>query len=184
MDWCSNMIEHTLAGHFLVATPLIDLPPFARSVVLMLEHDDTGAIGIILNQDSGLLVADLLPEVAAFVTEPAHIFVGGPVSTDAALALAEAPSGSFLRPSPLATIGLVDPTDPPSDIGAMRIFAGYSGWDPDQLETEIEDHAWWPTLADTSTLFADTSDLWRQTVKRAPGRIPLFGTFPDDPSTN
>jgi len=184
MDWSSSMIEDNLAGRFLVATPIIDLPPFARSVVLLLEHDDTGAIGIILNRDSGLLVADLLPEVATLVTEPAHVFIGGPVSTDTAVALARAPRDSFLRPSPLATIGLIDPTDPPGGVDAMRIFAGYSGWDPGQLEAEIEEQAWWPTLADVEAVFTDTRDLWRESVKRAPGRIPLFGTYPDDPSTN
>lgn len=178
------MSDDTLAGRFLIATPLIDLPPFSRSVVLLLEHDDTGAIGLILNRDSGVLVADLLPDVAPLVSEPAHVFIGGPVSTDTAVALAHAPAESFLRPSPFATIGLVDPTDPPDEVGSLRIFAGYSGWDPGQLEAEIEEQAWWPTLADVRAIFVDTADLWRETVKRAPGRAPLFGTFPDDPSTN
>ncbi len=178
------MIDDNLAGRFLAATPLIDLPPFSRSVVLILEHDETGAIGVILNQDSGLLVADLLPEVVTLVSEPAHVFIGGPVSTDTAVALARAPQDSFLRPTPFPTIGLVDPTDPPHGIEAMRIFAGYSGWDPGQLEAEIDEQAWWPTLADADAIFGDPAELWRETVKRAPGRAPLFGTFPDDPSTN
>ncbi|MCL1598743.1 MAG: YqgE/AlgH family protein, partial [Actinomycetia bacterium] len=94
------MTDDPLAGRFLIATPLIDLPPFGRSVVLLLEHDETGSVGLILNKDSGLLVADLLPDVAPLVTEPAHVFIGGPVSTDTAVALAHAPERSFLRPSP------------------------------------------------------------------------------------
>lgn len=184
MDWSSNMTDDPLAGRFLIATPLIDLPPFGRSVVLLLEHDETGSVGLILNKDSGLLVADLLPDVAPLVTEPAHVFIGGPVSTDTAVALAHAPERSFLRPSPLASIGLIDPTDPPDGVRALRIFAGYAGWDPGQLEAEIDEQAWWTTRPNVAAIFADTRDLWRDTLKRAPGRAPLFVTFPDDPSTN
>ena len=178
------MLDDRLTGRFLVATPIIDGPPFARSVILILEHDDTGAIGVILNMDSGLLVADLLPDAVPLVTDPANIFIGGPVSTDTALALAHVPGGPFLRPSPFQDIGLVDPVHPPVGVTSMRIFAGYSGWDPDQLEAEIEEQAWWATPPDMASLFTDTCDLWRETVRRAPGRIPLFGTFPADPSTN
>lgn len=178
------MYEESYAGQFLVATPLIATPPFARSVILLLEHDESGAIGVILNRDSGLLVEDLLPEAEPVVSEPPHVFVGGPVSTDTAIALARAPRGSFLRPSPLGTIGLVDPTAPPDDVTALRIFAGYAGWDPGQLQDEINEEAWWVTLADIEAIFSDTSDLWRTTVRRCPGHIPLYGTFPFDPSTN
>jgi len=182
--WFSTMTDVCIAGQFLVATPVIHLPPFARSVVLVLEHDETGAVGVILNRDSGLLVSDLLPDIETLVADPPHVFIGGPVSTDTAVALARAPKGSFLRPTPLGTIGLVDPTNLPDGVTAMRIFAGYSGWDPDQLEAELDEGAWWPMLADVRSIFSDTHDLWRETVRRAPGRIPLFGTFPDDPSTN
>ncbi len=178
------MRDENYAGKFLVSTPVITTPPFARSVVLLLEHDETGAIGIILNRDSGLLIADLLPEIEPLVTDPPHVFIGGPVSTDTAIGLARAPRGSFLRPSALGSIGLVDPTSPPEHVSELRVFAGYAGWDPGQLKNELEEQAWWVTLADADAIFGDTSDLWRSTVRRAPGRIPLFGTYTDDPATN
>jgi len=178
------MVERTLAGQFLSATPLIATPPFARSVILLLEHDDTGAIGIILNRDSGLPLDEILPEAAAYVVDPPHVFLGGPVSTETALALAKAPSDSFLRPAALGTIGLVDPLSPPSGVSAMRIFAGYAGWDPGQLEAEIDEQAWWATLADVQAIFGDTTNLWRETIRSAPGRIPLFETYTDNPMTN
>ena len=178
------MVERTLAGQFLAATPLISTPPFARSVILLLEHDDTGAIGVILNRDSGLPLDDVLPEAVPYVVEPPNIFLGGPVSTETALGLARAPADSFLRPAALGTIGLVDPTDPPSGVSLMRIFAGYAGWDPGQLESEIEEQAWWVTLADVTAIFADTTDLWRETLRKAPGRIPLFETYTDNPMSN
>ena len=178
------MTDQTYPGRFLVATPLISTPPFARSVILLLEHDDTGAIGAMLNQDSGLPLDELLPEAAEHVVDPPNVFVGGPVSTETALGLARAPADSFLRPAALGTIGLVDPTTPPSGVSAMRIFAGYAGWDPGQLEAELEEQAWWVTLADIDAIFGDTTDLWRETLRRAPGRIPLFETYTDNPMSN
>ena len=178
------MADETLAGRFLVATPLIATPPFARSVILLLEHDDTGAIGVILNHDSELPLDEVLPEASRYVVDPPNVFVGGPVSTETALGLAMAPADSFLRPAALGTIGLVDPTEPPSGVSALRIFAGYAGWDPGQLEAEIEEQAWWVTLADVDAIFADTSNLWRETLRTAPGRIPLFETYTDNPMNN
>jgi putative transcriptional regulator len=178
------MADRTYAGQFLVATPLITTPPFARSVILLLEHDDSGAIGVVLNADSGLPLDELLPEAVPHVVEPPNVFVGGPVSTETALGLARAPKGSFLRPSALGTIGLVDPTSPPRGVSAMRIFAGYAGWDPGQLEAEIDEQAWWVTLANVDAIFSDPTDLWRETIRRAPGRIPLFETYTDDPMMN
>jgi putative transcriptional regulator len=176
--------DDTYAGRFLVATPLISTPPFARSVILLLEHDETGAIGVILNADSGLPLDELLPEAAPNVVDPPNVFVGGPVSTETALGLARAPSGSFLRPSALGIIGLVDPTDPPPGVSELRIFAGYAGWDPGQLEAEIDEQAWWVTLADVDVIFGDTTDLWRATLRTAPGRIPLYETYTEDPAMN
>ena len=178
------MTDQTFAGQFLTATPLISTPPFARSVILLLEHDDTGAIGVVLNRDSGLPLDDLLPEAAPYVVDPPNVFLGGPVSTETALGLARAPADSFLRPAALGTIGLVDPTGPPPGVTAMRIFAGYAGWDPGQLEAEIDEQAWWVTLADIDAIFADTTNLWRETIRTAPGRIPLFETYTDNPMSN
>ena len=178
------MDNRTLAGQFLAATPLIATPPFARSVILLLEHDDTGAIGIVLNHDSELPLADLLPEAAAYVIDPPNVFVGGPVSMETALGLARAPADSFLRPAALRTIGLVDPREPPSGVSEMRVFAGYAGWNPGQLEAEIEEQAWWVTLADTDAIFADPTNLWRETLRAAPGHIPLFETYTDNPMNN
>jgi len=178
------MAEAMYAGQFLVATPIIGTPPFDRSVILVLEHDDTGAIGVVVNHDSGLPLAELLPEAVPYVVDPPNLFVGGPVSTETALGLARAPRGSFLRPSALGTIGLVDPTDPPAGVTEMRVFAGYAGWDPGQLEAEIEEQAWWVMLANVEAIFTDTTNLWRETVRSAPGHIPLFETYTDNPTAN
>lgn len=153
-------------------------------MILVLEHDDTGAIGVVVNHDSGLPLTELLPEAVPYVVDPPNLFVGGPVSTETALGLARASRGSFLRPSPFASIGLVDPTSPPDSVTAMRVYAGYAGWVPGQLEAEIEEQAWWVTDADVDAIFADTTHLWRATVRAAPGHVPFFGTYTDNPMAN
>lgn len=175
----------SVAGSFLVATPLVGGPPFWKSVVLILEHDDSGAIGLILNAPTDAAVIDHLPLENADITESDTIHVGGPVSTDTAIVVVQSPTAAFVRPSPLGDIGIADPDALPPDIAAIRVFAGYSGWDPDQLEAEIAAGAWWVMTVDRDAIFSDDiEDLWYRTVARGAGRIALHRTFPDDPSLN
>lgn len=175
----------TLAGSFLVATPIIVTAPFARSVVFLLEHDDTGAIGVVLNRSTNLLVEDHLPGFTDTLSDPPVVFLGGPVSSDTAIALGRGTDLEFLRPNALSGLGIVDIEDSVSGLASLRIFAGYSGWDPDQLEAEIEEGAWWVLPADVEEVFAsDVEDMWERTVERAPGSIPLYATYPADPTTN
>ncbi len=94
------MPETSFAGRFLVATPIITTPPFARSVVLLLEHDESGAIGVVLNQPTNLAVQDHLPEIDGVLSDPALVFLGGPVSSETAIALGRGSSADFLRPVP------------------------------------------------------------------------------------
>lgn len=179
------MNESTYAGQFLVATPIITLPPFSRSVVLLLEHDASGAVGLILNSPTDLLVRDHLPAYGDTVCEPALVFLGGPVSSDTALALGQGQNIELLRPSGLAGVGIVDIEASLTDLEQLRIFAGYSGWDPGQLEAELEEGAWWLLPARLEDVFAnEASVLWERTVERAPGTIPLYTTYPPDPSEN
>lgn len=174
-----------IAGRFLVATPLIGSPPFARAVVLMLEHDESGSVGVILNAKTQLLVAEHLPLLADAVSPPASVFLGGPVSTDTAVTLGASGTADFLRPTPLGNIGILDPEELPDDLSGLRVFAGYSGWDPGQLDDELEQGSWWVLPPDRSAIFApDTSHLWQHTIKSAPGTIAFHTTFPEDVSLN
>ena len=109
------------AGSFLVATPVIGSPPFARSVVLVLEHDDSGAIGIILNARTQLLVKDHIEPLADLATPPASVFLGGPVSTETAITLGQSGTADFLRPTPLGNIGILDPENIPEDLTKMTL---------------------------------------------------------------
>jgi putative transcriptional regulator len=178
------VLEST-AGKLLVATPNVRGAPFERSVVVVLEHDDAGAIGIVLNYPTDLPVVDHLPEIASHVSEPRVVFLGGPVQPDAAIALGRSPSGRFMTPSMFGDVGVVDVTDLPDDIGHLRIYAGYAGWSRGQLEDELAEGSWWVVPPPPGVLFAPATDaLWQDAVAAAPGRTRLYATYPDDPSRN
>jgi putative transcriptional regulator len=180
-----NIQFGSLAGSVLVATPVIIDPPFARTVVALLEHDREGALGLIVNLPSDLPVGRYLPEALPRIVPPAVIFVGGPVGTDSALGLVMSDDADSIRPSPFSGVSIVDPTVPPGADIEMRVFGGFSGWTPGQLENEIAEGAWWTALAHSADFFTPTPELlWETTVRRVKGRAPLYATFPDDPSTN
>ena len=180
-----NPKYRSLAGWVLVATPIITDPPFSRTVVAVIEHDAEGALGVIINLPSDLPVDRFLPEATNVVVPPRVIFVGGPVGADSALGILQADDANSIRPSPFAGISMVDPTDQYREHGGMRVFAGFAGWSPDQLEDEIGEGAWWSVLAHRENFFTPQPELlWEATVRRVKGRVPLYATFPDDPSTN
>jgi putative transcriptional regulator len=178
-------VGESTAGKLLVATPNVRGAPFERSVIVMLEHDDAGAIGIVLNYPTDLPVVDHLPEISSHVSEPKVVFLGGPVQPDAAIALGRSPSGRFMTPSMFGDVGVVDVTDLPDDIGHLRIYAGYAGWSPGQLEDELAEGSWWVMTPRPGALFAPTTHaLWQDAVATAPGRTRLYTTYPDDPASN
>jgi putative transcriptional regulator len=171
----------SLAGKLIVATPLIGTPPFARSVVLMLEHDEAGAVGLILNASTGLSVAEHVPALGSRVNPPAEVFLGGPVMPEIAVILGRSETAEFIHPSGIRGVGLVDGDDLPDDVSDLRVFAGYSGWDAGQLDAELEEGAWWAVEAPVGDIFTTNAEhMWERTVERAPGRVPLHRNYPVD----
>jgi putative transcriptional regulator len=177
--------QGSLAGSVLVATPVITGAPFSRTVLAMIEHDAEGALGIIINVPTDLSVDRFLPETAIAVVPPAVIFIGGPVGSDSALGLLRNGVAEGIRPSPFAGVAIVDPTDTQLVDGDLRVFGGFAGWSPGQLEAEIAEGAWWSALAHIDDFFTPTpASLWSATVRRVRGRAPLYATYPDDPGAN
>lgn len=158
--------------------------------MLVLEHGDDGAIGIVLNRDSAVTVADVFPEWNELVAPPEAVFVGGPVSTEAVIALARrrhAGIDGFVEV--LDDLGTIDLADDPLDIGAslqsLRVFSGYSGWSAGQLEDELEQGAWFVVNLEPTDPFVDTPErLWRDVLRRQRGRIALFANWPEDATVN
>lgn len=166
-------------------------PNFHRTVVYLIDHGEDGALGVVLNRPTDIAVGDLVPTWAPYVSEPATVFYGGPVSPDAALCLGRCRAGAD---SPLWTaldgdVGVVDlngdPLDAPGGITGLRVFAGYSGWSPGQLEAEMGMDGWFVLEAEADDLFAPTAEaLWRRVLKRQQGPLRRFAGFPEDPSVN
>lgn len=177
--------DSSYAGHLLIATPLVKSPPFQRSVVYLGEHGPLGALGVILNNPTNVTVFEILPNLADLASAPAVIHLGGPVQTDAAIVLARSTTQEFAMGTAFPDIGVVDPSDPPADTSALRVYAGFSGWGPGQLEEEIATGSWWRVVARREDLFtSDDVDLWARSVRRVGGRAALHVTYPDDPSVN
>jgi putative transcriptional regulator len=173
------------AGKILVATPLIVGAPFERSVVVMLEHDEHGAVGVVANLPTDIPVDEVLPGLDVRIHPPAVVFIGGPVATDTAVIVGRSPTGVFLMSSPGGDVGILDTSEPVTDADHVRVFAGYSGWSPGQLEFELAEDSWWVLPLDLDVVFShDTSTVWARVLASAPAPIAYHATFPDDPATN
>jgi putative transcriptional regulator len=176
-------------GRLLVATPPLEDPNFDRTVIYVLEHHDEGALGLVLNRPSPEQLGEPLDGWVDLQTDPSLVFSGGPVETDALIALARTSqplddAGDHLAPlsGDIASADLAaDPALVVSSIDALRVFRGYSGWGPGQLEDEIEAGAWMVLDPDPSDLFtSDPGDLWRHVLRRQPGRLSWLAEAPDD----
>jgi putative transcriptional regulator len=185
-------VSEVEAGMLLVATPALDDPNFADTVILVLDVDDNGALGVVLNRPSGLPVAEVLDAWRDVVTEPEVLFQGGPVMTEGALAVAllhasvETPVGFREVTGKLGLIDLDTPVELLGDsLHALRIFAGYAGWGAGQLDGEIETGSWYVVPAVADDVFReDPSDLWRDVLRRQPGDLAWHSTRPADPDLN
>lgn len=185
-----------LAGQLLVATPRLVDPNFARRVVLVLDHGEHGALGVVIDRPSGVSVDEILPQWHPRAAPPAEIFVGGPVARNALVGLvrlqsidAPEPAGWHLLVQAERPVGTVDLTADPeplseSVVGA-RLFSGYAGWDSGQLEAEIEEGSWYvvPSLA-PDPVSADPEGLWRRVLRRQGGALAVVSGFPPDPAMN
>jgi putative transcriptional regulator len=159
----------------------------------MLEHHDDGALGVVINRPSDEALAEPLERWADLQATPGTVFHGGPVEPDAliALALAREPvTEATDELSPVAgRVASADLTTDPAFVqgvvAAVRIFRGYAGWGPGQLEGEIEAGAWLVLDAEPDDVFAtDPDELWRSVLRRQGGRLAWLADAPDDLSAN
>jgi putative transcriptional regulator len=190
------MSEGTMIGRLLVATPQLADPNFTRTVVLIVQHHEEGAVGVVLNRPTQLTVDEVLPRWASLASDPSVLFRGGPVSPEGAICLGrlqeagDAPEGwRQLDAAGLEGLGLIDLDVPPvmlaSSLGRLRVFAGYAGWTTGQLEQEITEGAWYLLPADPADPFeADPHVLWGQVLRRQGGQLAMLATLPQDPTLN
>jgi len=182
-----------LKGRLLVATPNLGDPNFERTVVLVLEHGDEGALGVVLNRPSELDLAEPLPEWARAAAHPSVVFIGGPVAPSAAVCLARlgryGGTEGWLPLPPDGVVGTLDLDSDPDEaiprLDEIRVFAGYAGWGPGQLESEIDDGGWFVVDADPADPLSPAPErLWAQVLRRQRGAVALFAAYPADPTLN
>ena len=172
----------SLAGQLLIASPTLT-DYFQRAVVLVLGHGEEGAMGVVLNRPSELDVADAVPALAEEVGDDDLVYRGGPVSPQSVVALAEFDDPARAASMVLGPVGVLDPERIDGSVGRLRVFAGYAGWGPGQLESELEEEAWFVVPADPEDLFGD-QDLWPVALQRKGGPYALLARMPSDPSLN
>ena len=177
----------------LANTDLLE-PTFRRSVIYIVEHNDGGTLGVVLNRPSETAVYNVLPQWAQIASKPKTMFIGGPVKRDAALCLAVLRVGAVPDDVPglrhvAGRMAMVDLDADPESIAPLvegvRIFAGYSGWTLGQLEGEIERDDWIVLSAlPSDVLVGGKEDLWGQVLRRQPMPLSLLATHPIDVSRN
>jgi len=172
----------SLAGNLLVATPILLDPHFYRTVVLVIQHDEDGCVGIVLNRPTEESVADHIPDWADLVPDPSIINYGGPVEPDVAIGLSLTPEGLSTGVPGLSLIDLGE--TPGGTSSPVRIYSGYSGWGSDQLESEIATGSWYVVQASPDDPFDTDDGQWRRVLKRQPGFLSVVSTFPDDIAMN
>jgi putative transcriptional regulator len=175
-------MEESLRGQLLIAAPsLFDY--FRRTVVLVIEHSEEGAMGVMLNRVSETTVGEAVPALADLAGDEDLVRIGGPVSPESVVALGEFEDLDDAATNVVGLIGLLDPDAPDPSLRRLRVYAGYAGWGPEQLEGEIEEGAWIVVPADPGDPF-DDGDLWADALQRKGGPYSLLATMPADPSLN
>ncbi|MGH2554624.1 MAG: YqgE/AlgH family protein [Actinomycetota bacterium] len=178
----------SLRGQLLVAGPALVDPNFWRTVVLIGEHNEEGALGVVLNRPAPVTVGEAAPALANLVEDGEPVFLGGPVQPESAVVLADVEHPDFAGLIVFGSIGfLMGEVDPHAvdGIRRARVFAGYAGWGAGQLEAEMVDGSWIAEPALAEDVFADQPDrLWSSVLLRKGGEYAILSTMPPDPSLN
>jgi putative transcriptional regulator len=181
-------MSESLRGKLLIASPALIDPNFRRTVVLIVAHDEDGAVGLVLNRVTDTEVAEAVPELAELV-EPGHVVsIGGPVQNQAVVVLAEWDDLDVAGAVVFDDVGLMASEAEADQVAAatrrVRVFAGYAGWGGGQLEAELEEPSWVTEPASVDDVFEVHGDLWAAVLRRKGGAFKLVATMPEDPSLN
>ena len=180
----------SLRGKLLIASPAILDPDFRQTVVLLAEHTDEGAMGVVLNREGSATISEAVPDLAYQADGEDIVYVGGPVSVNAVTVLAD-----FADPAQAAllvdeSVGFVpaevrDEDELAASVRRSRVFAGHAGWGPGQLEAEMDEESWIVEPALHEDVFtADPASLWASVLRRKGGEYVLIATMPADPTAN
>jgi putative transcriptional regulator len=176
-------------GQLLIAGPGLLDPNFWRTVVLVIEHTEEGALGLVLNRPSETTVGEAVPQLEALVDLGDQLFIGGPVQPSAVIVLAEFEDATDAALIAFDDIGVLGTSSSHEEDGvgvrAGRAFVGHAGWGPGQLDGELERGDWILEVARRDDAFStDPADLWPEVLTRKGGSYALIARMPSDPTVN
>lgn len=179
----------SLRGQLLVAGPALLDPNFRRTVVLIGEHGAEGAMGLVLNRPSPVTVDSAVPPLAGLVDRGALVHLGGPVQPQAIVVLGDFDDASEAAAIVVGSVGFLpgelESADDVPSVTRARVYCGYAGWGPGQLESELAVSAWIVEPARPEDVFTDDPDhLWNAVLRRKGGPFELLARMPPDPSLN
>ncbi len=161
-------------GRFLVAERDLHDPNFSETVVLLAEYGDDGAMGVIVNWPTAAPAAELIPQIDGIAERADTIFVGGPVSRQVMLMLVRSEHELPQAERVFADIHLSTSRDllqrvvsREIQVGDFRLYSGYAGWSPGQLDLELEAGGWRVLPGDAELVFAaDPDRVWQELMRR------------------
>jgi putative transcriptional regulator len=175
-------VAESLKGKLLIAAPsLFDY--FRRAVVLVIEHSPEGAMGVVLNRESETRVAEAVPVLSSLADPEELVRIGGPVAPEAVVALGDFDDIEEAGTPVVGSLGTLDPDAENISLRRIRVYAGYAGWAPGQLDGELEQEAWLVLSARPDDPFEE-GDIWSDALRRKGGGYRLLATMPADPSLN
>jgi putative transcriptional regulator len=184
-----DTLMESARGQLLIAGPALQDPNFWRTVVLVVEHTEEGALGVVLNRPSDTTVLDAVSQLEPLVDPEESVFVGGPVQPSSVIVLAE-----FEDPGDAAVVAFEDVgvLGTASSFGELtagvrraRAFVGHAGWGAGQLDGELERGDWILEAARREDAFATApKELWGRVLTRKGGSYALLARMPPDPSVN
>lgn len=177
------------SGRILISEPLLSDTYFKRSVVLITDYSDQGAVGFVLNKPINISVNEILADFPDF---NAKVYVGGPVAKDSIHFLHVLGElipnsvhvkdniywgGDFDALKELINEGVVN-------FSQVRFFLGYSGWSPNQLENEIKENAWLVTEVESDKIMLADKDIWKKSLIELGKKYKAWANVPENPTMN
>jgi putative transcriptional regulator len=178
----------SLQGKLLIAAPSLLDPNFKRAVVLIAQHTDEGAMGLVLNRPSETTVLEAVPQLGELTGDDAAVWGGGPVEPSGVIVLAEFDEPDEAAELIFGDVGFMRADADPASVALAttraRVFAGYAGWSAGQLDAELEEESWIVADAVDDDVFNEADDLWSVVLARKGGPYALLSRMPPDPSLN
>ncbi len=201
-DQRDPVVPENLTGHFLIAETDLQDPNFFRTVVLVIQHNDEGAFGLVVNRVSDVTVGDVIEPAETSLLSGLQVFVGGPVQQNYVFILhngipqryrseycEEVSPSVYFEPSFQHVLDYARSEDyqnpPDGALPVIHVFAGYSGWGPGQLERELEEDAWFIHPAQADVVFErDAQDGWKAAMSKKGSFFRIVAETGYNPSMN